>query len=60
MSSPYFVPLGVPQGLHCGPILFLLFVNDLTRGFRDSNFLLYADDLTVYKVIAKYMQKNGE
>lgn len=46
-SSPVEVLSGVPQGSVLGPLLFLVFVNDLPNGIR-SNIRLYADDCVLY------------
>lgn len=49
VSQPYFSSSGVPQGSHLGPLLFALFVNDICDVIVESEFLLYADDLKIYK-----------
>lgn len=50
-SASFETPSGVPQGSHLGPLIFILFVNDLTYRLM-SNHLLYADDLKIYRVVS--------
>lgn len=49
-SSTFEVHSGVPQGSHLGPLLFLLYVNDIPTIFK-SRSLLYADDLKLFRRI---------
>ena len=47
-SRKYIAPSGVSQGSHLGPLLFLLFINDLPHIIEFSNILLFADDIKLY------------
>lgn len=49
-----FVPIssGVPQGSHLGPLLFLIFINDVFMNFIHSKCLIYADDTKIFMKIS--------
>ena len=44
------VDSGGPQGSVLGPVLFLLFIDDITREVT-SNILLFADDVKLFRPI---------
>ena len=52
ISKSFLVISGVPQCLHLGPILFILYINDVGKCFsRTTIFLIYADDIKIYSII---------
>ena len=48
LSNVNKVICGVPQGSILGPLLFLVYINDVENIFCDVKFQLYADDTVVY------------
>lgn len=52
ISAIFAVFSGVPQGSHLGPLLYLLYMNDVHL-LLDCNKLSYADDIKLYTVIEK-------
>ena len=48
ISSQQDVTCGVPQGSVLGPLLFIIYTNDLPNALRDSRCILFADDTTIY------------
>ena len=49
ISDKYHFHYGIPQGSCLGPLLFLLYCNDLPRVLESCNCILFADDTTLYK-----------
>jgi retron-type reverse transcriptase len=47
-SSTHTIPCGVPQDSVLGPLLFIIYTNDLPNCLKFSKAILFADDTTVY------------
>ena len=52
-SSTKEIECGVPQGSVLGPLLFLIYINDIVDIPKHNNILLYADDTNIF---GKYEQ----
>lgn len=53
-SSGFSIPSGVPQGSHLGPLIFVLFINDLCLRLRSGK-LFYADDLKIFRSVSSLL-----
>ena len=47
VSRDATVDMGVPQGSILGPLIFLLFINDLPNCLGDAHTIMYADDTSI-------------
>ena len=52
MFSEYLLVISsVPQGSKLGPLLYILYANDIKLNFKFAKVKMYADGLTVYAVV---------
>ena len=50
-SKKQTITTGVPQGSILGPLLFLIYMNDIINVIEAFKFILYADDKTLFTTI---------
>ena len=57
-SEKVTLNIGVPQGSILGPLLFIIYTNDLHNSTKYFKFILYADDTTLFNPLCNYNYDN--
>ena len=50
-SDPQSIQFGVPQGSILGPLLFIVYINNLPSVVQSCDIQLYADDTLLFSVV---------
>ena len=57
-SYHFTVPSGVPEGSILGPLIFVIFINDISDNLESKN-LLFADDLELFRTITSSLDRDA-
>ena len=53
-STTHAVVCGIPQGSVLGPLLFNIYINDITKATSKFNVIMYADDTTLVSTLENF------
>ena len=59
ISNTLSISTGIPQGSILGPLLFILYINDLPMANDQFKPILYADDTTLVSTVSAFKQNAG-